>query len=110
MTSDVSSADLARSLSSTLLLLVIVVAVSYPVTTWRLRRFHEATWRSLGEPRAFGWPFAASSWRLLAFAASFRHLRLDDLTLSLACVAFTLGLLAAVAGMVAALLWMLTGG
>ena len=41
-------AQLAESLSRTLLLLVVVVVVSYPVAVWRLRQFHEAAWRELG--------------------------------------------------------------
>jgi hypothetical protein len=95
-------------MASTLLLLVLVVGVSYPVAVWRLRRFHEQAWRELGEPRAFGWPFDASSRRLLVFAVSFGHLRLNDLTLSLACVGFTLGLLAAVSSGVAVVLFLLS--
>lgn len=102
-------AMVAESLLRTLLLLVAVVAVAYPVTVWRLRRFHHPTWRDLGEPRAFGSPTDASSWRLLAYAVSLKHLRLNDLTLSLACVGLTLGLLAAAAAVVAVLLWKLNG-
>ena len=99
-------ATLAESLSRTLLMLVLVVAVAYPVTVWRLRRYHQTVWQSLGEPRAFGSPASASSWRLLAFAVSFKHLRLNDLTLSLACVGFALGLFGAVAALIGALMWL----
>ncbi len=101
-------AAMAGSLARTLLLLVLVVAVAYPVAVWRLRRYHETAWRSLGEPRAFGSPFAASTRRLLAFAISFKHLRFNDLTLSLACVGFTLGLFAVVAALAGVLMWVLT--
>jgi hypothetical protein len=103
------ASDLAGSLATTLLLLVLVVGVSYPVAVWRLRSDHEPTWRALGEPRAFGWPLDASTWRLFAFAVSLRHLRLNDLTLSLACVGFTLGVLAAAAAAVAVALFFLVG-
>ena len=100
-------ATLAESLSRTLVLLVLVVVVAYPVTVWRLRRYHETVWRSLGEPRAFGSLFAASTWRLLGFATSFKHLRLNDLSLSLACVGFALGLFAALAALAGVLMWAL---
>lgn len=103
-------AQLAESLSRTLLLLVVVVVVSYPVAVWRLRQYHEAAWRELGEPRVFGSFFAPSTWRLTWFALSFRHLRLDDLTLSLACVGFTLAVLSLLAAGVGLVLWTLGGG
>jgi len=103
-------AQLAESLSRTLLLLVVVVVVSYPVAVWRLRQYHEAAWRELGEPRVFGSFLAPSTWRLTWFALSFRHLRLDDLTLSLACVGFTLAVLSLLAAGVGLVLWTLGGG
>lgn len=103
-------AILAESLSRTLLLLVLVVAVAYPVTVWRLRTYHQSVWQSLGEPRAFGSPLAVSSWRVVGFAMSFKHLRLNDLTLSLACVGFALGLFAASAALIGALMWLFGRG
>ena len=102
--------QLAASLSRTLLLLVLVVVVSYPVAVWRLRQFHQDAWRALGEPKVFGSFFAPSTWRLTWFALSFRHLRLDDLTLSLACVGFTLSVLAVLAALVGVAMWKLNGG
>jgi len=40
------------------------------------------------------------AWRLARFIVSQRHFRLDDLTLSLASLAFTLGVLAVIVGFV----------
>jgi hypothetical protein len=40
------------------------------------------------------------AWRLIRFAVSPRHLGMTDLTLSLACVAFLLGVLAVLVGFV----------
>jgi hypothetical protein len=104
------STQIAGSLSQTLLLLVLVVLVSYPTAVWRLRRFHHDAWRDLGEPKVFGSLFAPSTWKLTWFALSFRHLRLDDLTLSLACVGFTLSVLAVLAALVGVVMWTLNGG
>jgi len=90
----------ARSFATTLGLFVAVAAVALPVTVWRLRRYHRPVWEALaatlaGRPRAL-----VLAWRLVRFAVSPRHLGMTDLTLSLACVAFLLGVLAVLVGFI----------
>ena len=93
-------ASIARSFVTTLGLFVVVTAVALPVTVWRLKAYHRQAWDELVPPGA-GRPSAAViAWRLVCFTVSLRHLRLADLTLSLACVAFTLGALAVLVGFV----------
>jgi len=91
---------IVRSFVTTLGLFVVVTAVALPVTVWRLKAYHRQAWDELVPPGA-GRPSAAViAWRLVCFTVSLRHLRLADLTLSLACVAFTLGVLAVLVGFV----------
>lgn len=92
-------AGVARSFATTLGLFVAVAAVALPVTVWRLRRYHSAEWDKLAMA-ATGRPAAAVAvaWRLIRFIVSQRHFKLDDLTLSLASLAFTLGVLAVIVG------------
>jgi hypothetical protein len=94
-------ASVARSFATTLGLFVTVAAVALPVTVWRLRRYHPTEWAALVAARA-GQPAAAVvvAWRLIRFVVSQRHFGLDDLTLSLASLAFTLGVLAVIVGFV----------
>jgi len=94
-------ANVAQSFATTLGLFVAVAAVALPVTVWRLRRYHPTEWTALVAARA-GRPAAAVvvAWRLVRFMVSQRHFRLDDLTLSLASLAFTLGVLAVIVGFV----------
>jgi hypothetical protein len=93
-------ATIARSFVTTLGLFVVVTAVALPVTVWRLKAYHRPAWDALVPPGA-GRPSAvATAERLIRFTVSLRHLRLADLTLSLACVAFTLGALAVLVGFV----------
>lgn len=90
----------ARSFATTLGLFVAVAAVSLPVTVWRLRRYHPHEWEKLVAARA-GRPTAALvTWRLIRFIMLQRHFGLADLTLSLANLAFTLGVLAVAVGLV----------
>jgi hypothetical protein len=97
-------ASIMRSLVTTLILFVVVTAVALPVIVSRLRRHHPAVWQALGTTTDSGSVEPPSAWRLIRFAMSLRHLRLDDLTLSLACVAFALAVLAMVSGAVGWLL------
>jgi hypothetical protein len=90
-------AGVARSFATTLGLFVAVAAVALPVTVWRLRRYHSAEWDKLAMA-ATGRPAPAVAWRLIRFIVSQRHFKLDDLTLSLASLAFTLGVLAVIVG------------
>jgi hypothetical protein len=92
-------AGVARSFATTLGLFVAVAAVALPVTVWRLRRYHSAEWEKLATAAA-GRPAAAVvvAWRLVRFIVSQRHFKLDDLTLSLASLALTLGVLAVIVG------------
>jgi hypothetical protein len=102
-------ASLLRSLETTLILFVVVTGIAVPVIVSRLRKAHAEVWGALassGEPGLAGRP---SAWRLIRFATSFRHLRLDDLTLSLACVAFTLAVLALISGIIGWLLLITAG-
>jgi len=94
-------ASVARSFATTLGLFVAVAAVALPVTVWRLRRYHPTEWAALVAARD-GRSAAAVvvAWRLVRFMVSQRHFRLDDLTLSLASLAFTLGVLAVIVGFV----------
>lgn len=93
-------ATIARSFLTTLGLFVAVATVALPVTVWRLKAYHRQAWGEL-VPSSAGRPSTAVvAWRLVRFAVSLRHLRLADLTLSLACVAFTLGVLAVLVGLV----------
>lgn len=103
-------AEIARSLESTLALFAVVAVVALSVIRWRLSRFHPEEWRALAEPGERGTVPLAGWWRLVRFAVSLRHLRLDDLTLSLACVAFGLGVLAVASGAVGWLLLKAGGG
>jgi len=103
-------AGMSRSLYMTFLLFIVVVGVALPVAVARLRDHHREVWEALGSPKAFGSPFKASTWRLTRFAMSLKHTRLDDLTLSLACVGYALGMLAAVAGLVGLVLLKMSGG
>lgn len=97
-------ASILRSLVTTLILFVVVTAVALPVIVSRLRRHHPEVWEALGARGASGSVQPPSAWRLIRFALSLRHLRLDDLTLSLACVAFALAILAMIS---AAIGWLL---
>lgn len=99
--------QVVRSLARTLAMFAVVTAVALPVMVARLRRFHPEVWRGLARS---GSTTPQVAWRLVRFAVSPRHLRLDDLTLSLACVAFTLGFLAVLAGAVGWGLAVLSGG
>lgn len=90
-------AGVARSFATTLGLFVAVAAVALPVTVWRLRRYHSAEWDKLAMAST-GRPAVAVAWRLIRFIVSQRHFKLDDLTLSLASLAFTLGVLAVIVG------------
>jgi len=93
-------ANVAQSFATTLGLFVAVAAVALPVTVWRLRRYHPTEWTALVAARA-GRPAAVVvAWRLARFILSQRHFTLDDLTLSLASLAFTLGVLAVIVGFV----------
>jgi hypothetical protein len=92
-----NDAGVLQSLATTLVLFVVVAAVALPVIVSRLRRHHPAVWSALCPPGSSALQVA---WRLIRFAISLRHLRLDDLTLSLACVALALGILAVLAGVV----------
>jgi hypothetical protein len=94
-------AGVAQSFATTLGLFVAVAAVALPVTVWRLRRYHSAEWEKLAMAAA-GRPAAAVAvrWRLIRFIVLQRHFKLDDLTLSLASLAFTLGVLAVIVGFV----------
>ena len=103
-------ADVARSLETTLALFAVVAVVALWVIRWRLSNFHPDEWRALARPGAGGAVTPAGWWRLLRFAVSLRHLKLDDLTLSLACVAFALGMLAVASGVAGWLLLKLGGG
>jgi len=103
-------AAIARSFVTTLGLFVVVTAVALPVTVWRLKAYHRPVWDALVGPRA-GRPSAVvTAWRLIRFTVSLRHLRLADLTLSLACVAFTLGVLAVIVGFVGWMQAVIAGG
>jgi hypothetical protein len=93
-------ASVARSFATTLGLFVAVAAVALPVTVWRLRRYHPTEWAALIRGRAGRPPPAVVASRLVRFMVSQRHFRLDDLTLSLASLAFTLGVLAVIVGFV----------
>ena len=96
-----------QSLATTFLLFAVVAAVGLPVIVSRLRRHHPDVWGALAPP---GSTAPEVGWRLVRFAISLRHLRLDDLTLSLACVAFALGILAILAGAVGLGLALLSSG
>jgi hypothetical protein len=92
--------SVARSFLTTLALFVAVAAVALPVAVWRLRGYHRPVWEALaataaGRPRPL-----VVAWRLIRFAVSPRHLGMTDLTLSLACVAFLLGVLAVLVGFI----------
>ncbi|HOC42487.1 MAG TPA: hypothetical protein PKJ99_05635 [Thermoanaerobaculales bacterium] len=91
---------IVRSFLTTLGLFVVVTAVALPVTVWRLKAHHRQAWDELVRSGAGRRSAAAIAWRLVRFALSLRHLRLADLTLSLACVAFALGVLAVLVGFV----------
>lgn len=99
-------ASLLRSLTTTLVLFAVVTTVALPVIVSRLRKHHPEVWKALGTPGAPGSASGPTAWRLIRFAVSPRHLRLDDLTLSLACVAFTLAILAVISGAIGWLLLM----
>lgn len=103
-------ASILRSLVTTLVLFAVVTTVAVPVIVSRLRRHHAEVWEALGSPGAPGTAKAPSAWRLIRFAVSPRHLRLDDLTLSLACVALTLAILALISGIIGWLLFVTMGG
>jgi len=103
-------AEMTKSLYTTFLLCVVIVGVAFPVAVGRLREHHREVWDAMGSPKPFGSPFAPSTWHLVRFMVSTKHTRLDDLNLSLACVAFTLGTLAAVAGLVGLVLLRASGG
>lgn len=96
-----------QSLATTFVLFAVVAAVGLPVIVSRLRHHHPEVWRMLNPPGSTALEVA---WRLMWFAISLRHLRLDDLTLSLACVAFALGILAVLAGAVGLGLAQLSSG
>lgn len=93
-------ASVARSFATTFGLFVAVAAVALPVTVWRLRRYHPTEWAALATAPAGQLAAAVVAWRLIRFIVSQRHFKLDDLTLSLASLAFTLGVLAVVVGFV----------
>jgi hypothetical protein len=93
-------AAVARSFATTLGLFVAVAAVALPVTVWRLRRYHRPVWESLAATPAGRARELVLAWRLIRFAVSPRHLGMTDLTLSLACVAFLLGVLAVLVGFI----------
>lgn len=103
-------AGVLRSLVKTLVLFAIVTTVALSVIVARLRRHHPEVWDAIGSSSESGSTTVASVWRLVRFAVSPRHLRLDDLTMSLACVAFTLAILAVVSGLIGWLLLIVTGG
>ena len=96
-----------QSLATTLVLFAVVAAVGLPVIVSRLRRHHPEVWEALSPP---GSTAPEAAWRLMRFAISLRHLRLDDLTLSLACVAFALAILAVLVGAVGLGLAQLSSG
>ena len=95
-----ADAGVARSFATTLGLFVAVAAVALPVTVWRLRRYHAEVWQALCAAPAGRVPAAVLAWRVVRFALSPRHLGMTDLTLSLACVAFLLGVLAVLVGLI----------
>jgi hypothetical protein len=103
-------AGLMRSLVSTFVLFVVIVVIAVPVAVTRLRDQHRAVWEAMGSPSVIPSPFKASTWHLAAFIMSMKHTRLDDLTLSLACVAAALGVLAALLGLVGLILLRMSGG
>ena len=93
-------AAVARSFATTLGLFVAVAAVALPVTVWRLRRYHRPVWEALVAAPSGRLPAVVLAWRLIRFSLSPRHLGMTDLTLSLACVAFLLGVLAVLVGFI----------
>jgi hypothetical protein len=90
----------ARSFATTVAMFVAVAAVALPVTVWRLRRYHPAEWEKLVAARAGRATAAVIASRLIRFIMLQRHFGLADLTLSLANLAFTLGVLAVAVGVV----------
>ena len=93
-------AAVARSFATTLGLFVAVAAVALPVTVWRLRRHHREAWEALVATPSGRLPAPVLVWRVIRFSLSPRHLGMTDLTLSLACVAFLLGVLAVLVGFI----------
>lgn len=93
-------ASVARSFATTLGLFVAVTAVALPVAVWRLRSYHRPVWDELAGSGGGRRPVVSTAWRLIRFMVTLRHLRLSDLTLSLASLAFTLGVLAVIVGFV----------
>ena len=93
-------ASVARSFAATLTLFVAVAAVALPVAVWRLQRYHREVWEALVATPSGRLPAVVRGWRLIRFTVSPRHLGMTDLTLSLACVAFLLGVLAVLVGFI----------
>jgi hypothetical protein len=108
--SAMDDATVARSFATTVSLFVVGAAFALAVTVWRLRRYHPEAWQALAASPSGRLPAAVLAWRVIRFTLSPRHLGMADMTLSLACVAFLLGVLAVLVGFVGWMQSVLAGG